>query len=246
MSNSGLAIYTNVIQPKPYVKATDTKTGNAGNGDRPNNPTIPPQYPGSFPRVNLNPQFRIGEYNNAEESYHYPRFTEYWKQQKNSNNPIGEYVTNGTGGYNYALGPGNPGLATVGNAENGSNTPYPLGAGKRPPPFAPYNPAVLGVQGGSSQSYPYNPNQTNLEGGVQRVWNYAFNVNEGEPVEIDATGMASDAEVDAYIRRLVAEMDGNAIAPDPLGDIKGESGVGRDGENIKSERNAGFKQELPE
>jgi len=225
-----LAPYTNVFQPKPYVVATDTTTGNAGNGDRVNNPTIPPQYPGTFPRVNLNPRFRIGEYNNAEESYHFPRFTEYWRQQQNTNNPIGDYAVNGTRGYNYALGQMNPRLTTVGNAANGGNTSYPLGAGHKPPPFAPYNPAVLGVQGGISQSYPYNPNQTNLEGGNTRVWPIPFNVNEGEPIDVDATmGLASDADIDDYVDQLKREMGGGSV----------EVKVKREAMPLKADRNFG-------
>lgn len=224
---SGLSIYTNTFVPKPYVMATDVKAGNAGNGDRVNNPTIPPQYPGTFPRVNLNPQFQIGAYNNAEESYHYPRFNEYWKQQRNTNNPIGDYVTNGTEGYNYALGPGNPRLATVGNAETGSNTDFPIGAGKRPMPFAPYNPAVLGVQGGYSQSYPYNKNQTNLEGGVKRVWSLPFNVNEGEPVDIvPGEQEASDADIDSYIQELLGEMGDNVPEANPNNALVAEGNYG--------------------
>jgi hypothetical protein len=159
--------------------------GNAGNGGTPNPPTIVPQQPGSFPRVNLNPVFQLGAYNNAEESYNFPRFNEYWKQQYNTNNPIGaaEGSNNGYGG-------------PMGNAANGGNDIYMFGSGYTPRPFAPYDLSQLGARSGVSQSYPYNKNATNLEGGNERVWKWPFNLNIGESIEVAAGApLPTDAEV---------------------------------------------------
>ena len=155
--------------PTQFINVGDI--GNAGNGGQPNPPTIVPQYPGTFPRVNLNPKFKIGEYNNAEESYHFPRFFKAWEMQRNTNNPIGNYSASSVG------------LGVPGNAANGYNKAT---QGRIPMPWAPYNPRVLGVQGGDSQSYPYNENQTTVEGQLVLRQPYGFNVNMGEEQQIGA------------------------------------------------------------
>ena len=146
-----------------------TRVGNAGSGGRPNPPTIVPQQPGSFPRVNLNPVFQIGAYNNAEESYHYPRFTEYWKQQHNTNNPVRA----------AAMGKGVQGGIPGNSGDGGNETKLGTGYGVRP--WAPYDLGQLGVDSGISQSFPYNKNSTNLEGEVFRTWQFSDNMNFGEP-----------------------------------------------------------------
>ena len=159
------------------------RMGNAGNGGRPNPPTIVPQQPGSFPRVNLHPQFRIGAYNNAEESFRSTtQMNEYWKQYKNTNNPIGA----ADAGISDFGGP-------LGNAGNGDNQ-YAYGAGYKSRPWTPYKLQSLGVDSGISQSFPYNTNATNLEGGVNRVWQYGSNLNEGEDLEVLAGKARHDVE----------------------------------------------------
>lgn len=174
-----MSVYPSLSQsvgrgPVPYIHPTDISIGNAGNGGQPNPPTIVPQMPGTFPRVNLNPKFKIGEYNNAEESYNFPRFTKYWEMQRNTNNPIGNYGASAMG------------LGVPGSAANGYNKAT---QGRTPMPWAPYNPRVLGVQGGFSQSYAYNENQTTLEGSLLLRQPLGFNVNMGEEQMIGA-GMA--------------------------------------------------------
>jgi hypothetical protein len=151
-----------------------SRNGNAGNGGRPNTPTIPPQRPGTFPRVNLNPQFQIGAYNNAMESFHHPRFNEYWKHQFNTNNTINPKGWSYTGGLK---------LGGSGGGNSGSS-PYKAGAGYTTKPWDKYDLKQLGVYSGISQSYPYNRNSTSLEGGVQRVWTNGQNVNTGEESQV--------------------------------------------------------------
>ena len=158
---------------KPERQPTlQTRNGNSGNGGRPNPPTIVPQQPGSFPRVNLNPVFQIGDYNNAEESCHFPRFNEYWKQQYNTNNPI-----------KATPGPKSKFGGLHGNAGEGNNG-VGWGAGFGLRPWTPYDLKTLGVDSGISQSFPYNPNSTTLEGQLNRVWQFNQNINDGEPVTI--------------------------------------------------------------
>jgi hypothetical protein len=173
--------------------------GNAGNGGTPNPPTIVPQQPGSFPRVNLNPVFRIGAYNNAEESFNFPRHNEYWRQQYNTNNPIGaaEGTNNGYGG-------------PMGNAGNGGNETYMFGAGYTPRNFAPYDLSQLGAVSGMSQTYAYNKNATHVEGGVERVWNFPTNLNMGQESEVlEGAKRPSDAQLvkasEAEAQRLISQ-----------------------------------------
>ena len=148
--------------------------GNAGNGGRPNIPTLIPQQPGSFPRVNLTPQFQIGAYNNAQESFHFPRFNQYWKNQFNTNNPINPK------GWSYTHG------LKVGGSGGGNNgsSPYRAGAGYTTKGWDNYDMSQLGVDSGISQSFPYNRNSTSLEGGVRRVWPDGSNLNTGEESQV--------------------------------------------------------------
>jgi hypothetical protein len=159
-----------------------SRNGNAGNGGRPNPPTIIPQKPGSFPRVKLNPQFRIGEYNNAEQSFHFPQFNQYWKQQRNTNNPINPEGWSNTGGLKIG-------------GQGGNNK---SGAGYTTKNWDRFKLSQLGVRGGTSQSFPYNSNAMTLTGGVHEVWPDSQNVNIGEegqvvpPKVIDLTGAEAD------------------------------------------------------
>ena len=150
------------------------RLGNAGNGGRPNPPTIVPQHPGSFPRVNLHPQFHLGAYNNAERpNAEVNRFNRYWTQQYNTNNPIG--VTKaGTSEFG----------GVPGNAGNGDNDHSSWGAGYKQLPWIKPLAPQLGVLAGISDSFPYNPNSTSLDGQLNRVWQFGDNVNMGEPTEV--------------------------------------------------------------
>jgi len=165
----------------------ETGIGNSNNGGVTRGGNNVPQYPGSFPRVNLNPQFQIGAYNNAEESYNYPRFTKSWQQNYNTNNPIGLLDIS----------------RTTGNAGNGSNrgglTPF-----NPPPLWGSYNLATLGVQGGPNQSEAYNPVQTNLEGGVQRTLQLP-NVNLGIPVENNGLQTPEQDQLRRYLAELAID-----------------------------------------
>ena len=152
-----------------------SRNGNSGNGGRPNVPTLIPQQPGSFPRVNLNPQFRIGQYNNAQESFNYPRFNEYWKNQYNTNNPIGP--TNKKGWSK------SQGLKVGGFGGHGSLR-YQIGPGYTTQSWDTSRLAQLGVDSGMSTSYPYNANSMNLPGGVRHVWPDGNNINMGEESEV--------------------------------------------------------------
>lgn len=170
-----MSVYPSLARPhapglEPLINFDDG-IGNSGNGGRPNNPTIPPQHPGTFPRVNLNPKFKIGEYNNAEESYHLPRLNEYWKNRRNTNNPIGNYDIS------------NVGLGVPGNAGNGYNKAT---AARRPMPWTPYDPQSLGVRGGLSQTYPYNENAMTVEGSLKLREPFGFNINRGEQQRVGA------------------------------------------------------------
>jgi len=171
--------------------------GNAGNGGAPNPPTIPNQHPGTFPRVNLHPVFRIGAYNNAEESFRSTTLNpEYWKKQYNTNNPIGF----------QEWGP-EPGGKT-GNAGNGDNkNGGPFGCGYRPTPWAPYDVASLGARAGTSQSYPYNANALHVDGGNDHSWNFSNNVNRGNPQDYGSYAGATPEEFAATVKKLQAEMD---------------------------------------
>ena len=172
------------FQPQQPIYQS-TQLGNANNGGNRFTAVQVPQFPGSFPRVNLNPQFQIGAYNNAEESYNFPRHTKYWNHDYNTNNPIGL----------------NNISRTLGNAGNGGNrgglTPF-----NPPILWGQYNLATLGVQGGPNQTFAYNPNQTNLEGGTKHVAQLP-NVNLGLPVE--QLNAANTPEQD-QIRRYIAEL----------------------------------------
>lgn len=167
MIQPGVNQYMQAVNPKPQM-FFDTGIGTMGDGIRALHPTIPPQYPGSFPRVNLFPKFQIGGYNNAEQSFHEPRFEEYWKDNYYSNNPVGTTSWDNTPG------------GIVGNAANGQ----PNGPGYGPNPWSPYNLNDLGVRGGPSQSQPYALQPINLEGGVQHTWNFMNNINQGEGVNV--------------------------------------------------------------
>lgn len=165
--------FTIPVRREPQIKI-QSRNGNAGNGGRPNTPTILPQYPGSFPRVNLNPKFRIGAYNNAEESFHFPRFNHYWKNQFNTNNPINPK------GWSYTNGPK---IGGSGNGNNGSLT-YQSGAGYKTSGWGKYSLGQLGVLSGISQSYPYNKNSTTVEGSLNRVWTNGDNLNIGDQTQV--------------------------------------------------------------
>ena len=184
----------------PFPNKTDramffqTQMGNAGNGGRPNPPTIPLNPPASRPRVDLSKDFVIGGYNNQLESFNFPRFSKTWDDKVYSNNPVG------FSGWKGAVG-GDTGVAGNGDNQNG--------AGYTPSPWSPYRVESLGVSGGSSQSYPYNKNDLFLDGGTQRVWNNMDNVNEGEPqsVQNGVTPLPSVIEVQAFVAKLKKELD---------------------------------------
>jgi len=93
----------------------------------------------------------------AEESYNFPRFNEYWKQVNQSTyNPITPTQVN---------------THHMGNAANGCNQPKGMGAGKKPLPWR-------------AGPFRYDKNSSHLEGGNKYVWNFGFNVNEGEPLDL--------------------------------------------------------------
>jgi hypothetical protein len=139
-------------EQKPFFQ---NQMGNAGNGGRPNPPTIPPNPSGIRPRVNFSKEFIIGGYNNNLESYVSPtNFNQYWNDNFYSNNPIG-----------IGKKISSPG-GLVGVAGNGDNQ---NGAGYTPNRWSPYNVSSLGVSGGTSQSFPYNDNDIYIDGGVRRV-----------------------------------------------------------------------------
>jgi|DEB0MinimDraft_6_1074348.scaffolds.fasta_scaffold06499_2 hypothetical protein len=142
----------------------NTSIGNAGQGGAPNRPFLIPQYPGSMPRVNLNPQFQLGEYNNAEESYNFPRFNNYWEQPNQSTyNPIDQKDV----------------TTKIGNAGNGDNQAKGMGAGKRPMAFE------------NSVPNQYSRLTQNVEGCNKYVWPLGGNINLGEPIDI-ASGEAQE------------------------------------------------------
>jgi hypothetical protein len=148
-----------VPEPQPFFQ---TGIGNAATGGAPNRPFLIPQYPDSMPRVNLNPQFQLGAYNNAEESYNFPRFNNYWEQLNQSTyNPIDQTDV----------------TTKIGNSGNGDNQGKGVGAGKRPMSFE------VGVP------FAYSRLEQNLEGCNKYSWKLGFNVNEGEPIDI-ASGEA--------------------------------------------------------
>lgn len=167
--------------------------GNAGNGGTPNPPTIPNQKPGTF--HNQDPNFVIGRYNNQLESYHFPRFTQYWKNpNQKMQNPVDPFSIAGTDVTANKFG------GPLGNAGDGGNNLY-FGAGFTPSPFAPYDISQLGGRAGVSQTFPYNQRAVNLEGVLLRPAVYStMNVNEGVQGDVE-TG---DAEIQKQI--LMAEM----------------------------------------
>jgi hypothetical protein len=185
-----------------------TQMGNAGNGGRPNPPTIPNNPTGMRPRVNFSKEFIIGGYNNNLESFVSPtNFNKYWNNNFNTNNPIGL-------GKKFST----PGGA-VGVAGNGSNQG---GAGYSPNRWSPYDVSSLGVSGGTSQSFPYNPNDIYIDGGVRRVWSLQNNINDGSPQDVvngEIDKMASVDEVASQVARLVREM-GDSNAGSDTGSIK--------------------------
>jgi len=208
----GITVPVRGEQPIFFTKSM----GNAGNGGTPNPPTIVPQQPGSFPRVNLHPVFQIGAYNNAEESYNFPRFTEYWKQQYNTNNPVGaaEGTNNGYGG-------------PMGNAANGGNDRYMFGAGYTPRSFTPYDLSQLGARSGISQSYPYNKNAMSIDGCNERVWQFPTNLNIGQASEVVAgEPLPSDrqivAKAEGYAQKLLSQKP-NVVKTEPNYGIKMET-----------------------
>lgn len=175
-------------EPQPFFI---TGLGNAAIGGAPNKPFSVDQYPGTFPRVNLNPQFKIGAYNNAEApSFQLERFNEPWKMRRNTNNPIGV----------------NSLVTKMGNAQNGDNQAKGSGAGKKPHQWSPYQIGSLGVRAGYDQSTPYDRNAMSLDGGVRNVWQFTSNVNMGEQMEI-GQGIADMGDVDMQIDQLRAEMN---------------------------------------
>jgi len=146
------------------ILALNPRTGNAGNGGNPGTGVIIPQYPGSFPRVNLNPVFRLGAYNNAEESYHFPRHNRYWKDYQNTNNPVKAAYT------------GKPAFGgTVGMAGDGSNE-HSIGAGYGVKPWIHNAQAQAGVSSFK--------NSANLAGVTDLTWQLSHNINVGDPTEI--------------------------------------------------------------
>jgi len=150
-----------IPEPQPFFQ---TSIGNAGQGGAPNRPFLVPQVPDSMPRVNLNPQFRLGEYNNAEESYNFPRFNHYWEQPNQSTyNPIDNKTI----------------VCQIGNNGNGDNQAKGMGAGKRPMSFEAATP------------FTYSRLRQNVEGCNKYVWPLGGNVNLGEPIDI-ASGEAQE------------------------------------------------------
>ena len=161
-----------IPEPQPFFQ---TGIGNAATGGAPNRPFQIPQYPDSMPRVNLNPQFRLGAYNNAEESYNFPRFNTYWEQPNQSTyNPIDQTDV----------------TTQIGNMSNGDNQAKGMGAGKRPKSFENVVPNV------------YSRLQQNVDGCNRFTWNFGWNVNEGEPIDI------ASGEAEAIIQSLIDEMGG--------------------------------------
>ena len=80
----------NIPFTKEQQPMFQTQMGNAGNGERPNPPTIPNNPTGMRPRVNFSKEFFIGGYNNNLESFVSPtNFNESWKDYFYSNNSIG-------------------------------------------------------------------------------------------------------------------------------------------------------------
>jgi len=177
----------------PFVREPQVKiqssVGNAAVGGAPNKPFLAEQYPGTFPRVNLNPQFKLGAYNNAHESYNFPRFNKYWEQPNQSTyNPVKPNQVNTT---------------HMGNAGNGDNK-HGRGAGYTPSPYSPYDISSLGSRAGYSQTFPYDSNSMTVEGSTKQVWKLGFNVNEGEPIDI-ASGEAQ------VVQDLLMEMKDEPI-----------------------------------
>tara|TARA_R110000803_G_scaffold52584_3_gene108180 strand:+ start:1223 stop:1846 length:624 start_codon:yes stop_codon:yes gene_type:complete len=147
-----------------------SRNGNSGNGGRPSVPTLIPQQPGSFPRVNLNPQFRLGGYNNAEKSFSFPIFNEYWKNQFNTNNPINPQGFGTTTGLKMGF---------AGHSNNGSSN-YKLAPG------AGYN--VKSWEG----SHSYNRNSENLPGIINYVWTDGMNLNSGQESQVLPGNIVND------------------------------------------------------
>ncbi len=169
--------------------------GNAGNGGKPNPPTIPDNPTGMRPRVNFSKDFIIGGYNNNLESYVSPtNFNQYWNDNFYSNNPIGI-------GKKWTSPGGLVGLGGNGNNQGG--------AGFTPNRWSPYDVSSLGVSGGTSQTYPYNDNDIYIDGGSRRVWSLQDNINEGVEQNVQSAEpekLPSVDEVEMEVQRLVREM----------------------------------------
>jgi hypothetical protein len=127
---------------QPFLQ---TAIGNAATGGAPNKPFMVDQYP----RPDK-------EYRNHEESFHFPRFNQYWKQPNQSTyNPVKPDQLN---------------TPHMGNAGNGDNQAKGMGAGKKPMPF--------------EGNITYDKNSSTLEGSIRTVYKFGFNINEGEPLDI--------------------------------------------------------------
>tara|TARA_B110000967_G_scaffold28056_1_gene26052 strand:+ start:1539 stop:2135 length:597 start_codon:yes stop_codon:yes gene_type:complete len=185
----------NIPFTKEQQPMFQTQMGNAGNGGQPNPPTIPNNPTGMRPRVNFSREFIIGGYNNNLESYVSPTtFNDSWKDNFYANNPIGI-------GKKFSSPGGGVGVAGDGGNQGG--------AGYTPNRWSPYDVSVLGVSGGTSQSFPYNDNDIYLDGGVRRVWSLQNNINEGAEQDVvngEVDKMATVDEVADEVARLVREM----------------------------------------
>ena len=176
-----LKAYSNMnipIHPEPHI-SIETGIGNASTGGAPNRPFQVAQKQVYLPRY-------------AEESYNFPRFNAFWKQPNQSTyNPIRPTQVNSH---------------HIGNSGNGDNQ-NPVGAGKTPMAWSPYDLGSLGSRGGPSQTFPYDRNSMTVEGNTRQVWKLGFNVNEGESIDI-ASGQ------EEVVSQLMDEM----YDPGPFGE----------------------------
>lgn len=135
-------------------------TGQAGNGSRPNRPTIVNQKCGT-PAPNLFPSFETTPYNNSAQSEVFPLFTTF---VQNTVNPIGR-TTNA------------PHMGATGLAGNGSNQ---NGAGYKPLNKSPYRLSQLGAISGKTQEFPYLTSQLYADGMVDYHRTPYYGINQGD------------------------------------------------------------------